>query len=97
MSIEGEEVGRAFETWLRVSAERQQGVAFKERACEHYRRDARGAPVGGRSYLSALQRLRGPAAERVARAVESFFWSDAPRVRVWLCPECAAALGIKEG
>ena len=94
--MEGEEVGRAFETWLRVSAERQQGVAFKERACAHYRRDAWGVPLGGRTYLSALQRLRGPAAERVARSVEAFFWSDAPRVRVWLCRECAAALGIED-
>ena len=38
----------------------------------------------------------GAAAERTARAVKAFFWSDAPRVRGWLCRECAAALGLEQ-
>ena len=97
MGGEGEDIGIAFEAWLRGSADRPEGVSMKERACAHYRQGGQGAPVGGRVYLGALQRQRGPAAERVARAVEPFFWSDAARVIVWLCRECAAEVGLEEG
>jgi hypothetical protein len=43
----------------------------------------------GEQFVSALQRMRGGAAVMMARKVGAFFWSDAPRVSVWLCHDCA--------
>jgi hypothetical protein len=36
-----------------------------------------------------LQRMRGDVALALAHKVGAFFWSDAPRVSVWLCRDCA--------
>jgi hypothetical protein len=33
--------------------------------------------------------MRGGAAVELARKVGAFFWSDAGRVSVWLCHDCA--------
>jgi hypothetical protein len=50
---------------------------------------ARGDFYSGLQFVSALQRMRGGAAVELARKVGAFFWSDAPRVSVWLCHDCA--------
>jgi hypothetical protein len=65
------------------------------RECVHRRRGAEGEYYGGVEYLEHLQRLRSDAAVRVAANVNSFFWSDAANIRVWLCEHCAAALGLR--
>jgi hypothetical protein len=41
--------------------------------------------------------MKGSAAARLARKVEPFFWSDARKVRVWLCADCAAETGLGAG
>jgi hypothetical protein len=33
--------------------------------------------------------MRSAVAVTMARKVGAFFWSDAPRVSVWLCHDCA--------
>jgi hypothetical protein len=53
-----------------------------------------GAFYRGDEYVAALKRLRGRDAVRVAANVGAFFWSDAPRVSVWLCRDCAADAGL---
>lgn len=89
----GEDVGRAFETW-----ERRRGtpdaVVVRDRRCVHYAEGAPAEPYAGEVYLRALQHLRGSEAALAARLVEPFFWSDAKVVRVWLCGECSARLGL---
>jgi hypothetical protein len=42
-----------------------------------------------------LQGLRSAEALSFAGKVSPFFWSDAARVRVWLCRECATELGLE--
>ena len=66
----------------------------RERECVHRRGGADGAFHGGEDYVAALKRLRGHAAVRVAGKVGAFFWSDASRVRVWLCRDCAGEVGL---
>lgn len=61
----------------------------RERECVHRRAGAEGGFYGGDRFVRALQRMRGEAALALARKVEAFFWSDAPRVSVWLCRDCA--------
>ena len=70
----------------------------RERECIHRRAGAEGDFYGGEQFVRALQRMRGEAALALARKVGAFFWSDAPRVSVWLCHDCAreAAL-VKPG
>ncbi len=67
----------------------------RQRECIHR---GRGAAAGdyykGTSYVQALQRLRSGEALRFAGRVTPFFWSDAPRISVWLCDDCAAELGL---
>lgn len=67
----------------------------QERECVHRRAGAAGGFYSGEVYVSALQRMRGESALALARKVGAFFWSDAPRVSVWLCHDCArqASLG----
>lgn len=43
----------------------------------------------GEKFVSALQRMRGGAAVAPARKVGASFRSDAQRVSVWLCHDCA--------
>jgi hypothetical protein len=71
-----------------------QGAAARERFCIHYGMRPPGAYYGGTEYVAALQRLKADAAMRVTNNVEAFFWQDAPRVKVWLCHACAAALAL---
>ena len=61
----------------------------RERECVHRRAGAAGDFYPGERFVSALQRMRGDAALALARKVGAFFWSDAPRVSVWLCHGCA--------
>ena len=68
----------------------------RERECSHRRQAARGRAYSGVQFVSALYRLRGDAAVRLARKVEPFFWADAPRVTVWLCEDCAREAGLEE-
>jgi hypothetical protein len=61
----------------------------RERECVHRRAGAEGDFYGGSQFIRALQRMRGEAALTMAQKVGAFFWSDAPRVSVWLCRDCA--------
>ncbi len=71
-----------------------QEEAAAVRRCEHYRQQRLGADYGGEQYVDALHRLRASAAVAASRKVEPFFWHDAPKVRVWLCADCARELGL---
>lgn len=96
MSDQDMGVGSAFASWDRELKERG-GVNDPpkvERQCIHCKEGSDGRPFDGESYLKALQRMRGSAATRLARKVEPFFWSDARKVRVWLCAGCAAEAGL---
>ncbi|HEX7317514.1 MAG TPA: hypothetical protein VF297_26675 [Pyrinomonadaceae bacterium] len=66
-----------------------------ERECIHRQKGAAGEFYAGDAYVSALQRMRGEAALALGRKVGAFFWSDAPRVRVWLCHACAREASLK--
>jgi hypothetical protein len=90
----GEDIGRAFETWAR-GREAASEPAKRDRRCIHFADGVPLEPYAGEVYLRALQRLKGSEAARVARQVEPFFWSDAKVVRVWLCGECSARLGLR--
>ncbi|HEX3561170.1 MAG TPA: hypothetical protein VHU19_18415 [Pyrinomonadaceae bacterium] len=93
MDVWGEDIERAYETWVR---EREAtGAARHERRCMHYAEGTPQEPYPGEIYLRALQRLRGSEAAHAARQVEPFFWSDAKAVRVWLCGDCSARLGLR--
>jgi hypothetical protein len=61
----------------------------RERECVHRRAGAGGDFYGGVQFIRALQRMRGESALAMAHKVGAFFWSDAPRVSVWLCHGCA--------
>jgi len=69
---------------------------FFERECVHRDAGADGELYHGTFFVQALQRLQSDDAVRMAGKVAPFFWVDAPRVRVWLCQECAAELHINE-
>ena len=66
----------------------------RERHCIHRSLGATGEFHRGEQYVAALQRLRSAAATMVTSKVEAFFWADAARVRVWLCRDCAIAVGL---
>ncbi len=68
---------------------------MRERVCVHREGGAEGAYYRGEEYVAALKRLRGRDAMRVAGRVGSLFWSDAPRVSVWLCRACAVEAGLR--
>ena len=89
-----DEVERAYETWARERAAAD-APARRDRRCLHYAEGLAAQPYAGEDYLRALEGLRGSEAARVARQVEPFFWSDAKVVRVWLCGECSARLGLQ--
>jgi hypothetical protein len=65
-----------------------------ERQCTHFKEGREGRPFDREIYLKALQRMKGSSAARLARKVGLFFWSDARKVRVWLCADCAAEAGL---
>ncbi len=66
----------------------------RERECIHRAQGAAGDYYKGTSYVQRLQRLRSGDALRFAGRVTPFFWSDAPRITVWLCDDCAGKLGL---
>lgn len=61
----------------------------QERECVHRRAGAQGDFYPGARFVHALQRMRGEAALALSRKVGAFFWSDAARLSVWLCHDCA--------
>jgi hypothetical protein len=72
-----------------VTTEPQPEQPHRERECVHRRTGAGGDFYSGEQFVSTLQRMRGGAAVELARKVGAFFWSDATRVSVWLCHDCA--------
>jgi hypothetical protein len=74
-----------------------QEEVFNERQCVHRRGGDAGVEgnfISGKSYVAALQRLKGQSAQRMALKVGAFFWRDAPNIKVWLCRECEAELKL---
>ena len=69
---------------------------YRVRECVHRAEGAAGKYYRGSAYVKQLQRLRTEAAMRAAAKVSSFFWSDAARILVWLCEDCAAEIGLRE-
>lgn len=67
---------------------------LRERECFHREGGAEGDFYNGIFYVQALNRLRVDDAVKMAAKVESFFWSDAPYILVWLCRDCAAEVGL---
>lgn len=90
----GEDVDRAYTAWARDRETAATDPVTRDRWCVHYTEGTPAEPYAGEDYLRALQRLRGADAERVARRVEPFFWSDAKATRVWLCGDCSGRLGL---
>ena len=67
--------------------------SYRERECIH--KDSRtGEFYTGNAYVSRLQCLRSEDAVKFAGQVAPFFWSDASRIVVWLCDDCAEELGL---
>lgn len=77
-----------------MSADPTDDYRVRERECVHRKKGVEGNFYSGEDYVSALKRLGGEGAMRVAGKVGAFFWSDAPHVRVWLCTDCAAEVGL---
>ena len=67
---------------------------FRERECIHRDEGVPGDFYNGGFYLQALQRLPIDQAMQVAARVGSFFWADAPNIKVWLCLPCASELNL---
>jgi hypothetical protein len=89
-----DDVERAYKTWSQKKD--AAAAAMRDRHCVHFAEGAAMEPYAGEVYLRALQRLKGGEATLMARRVEQFFWSDAKVVKVWLCGECAARLGLNQ-
>ena len=70
--------------------------AYSERECIHREKDVEGNFYKGLRYIKAIQRLRCSEAVEMAQKVEQFYWSDAEKILVWLCNDCAKALQIIE-
>jgi hypothetical protein len=90
----GEEIEQAYEKWSEEDEPAAEDSFRRDRRCAHFAQGAPTRSLPGEVYLSALQRMRGTDAARAARNVEPFFWADAKVVRVWLCHECAQAVGL---
>ncbi len=90
----GEDVEQAYERWAQETGPASEDSFRRDRRCAHYVEGGQALSLPGEEYLRALQRMRGSDAARAARNVEPFFWADAKVVRVWLCGECAAPLGL---
>lgn len=67
---------------------------FLERECIHRENAVEGDVFSGVVFVEAIQHLGGEAAMKFASRISPFFWIDAPRVRVWLCSDCAAELNL---
>lgn len=70
--------------------------AYSERECIHREKDVEGEFYKGLRYIKAIQRLRCSEAVEMAQKVEQFYWSDAEKIVVWLCNDCARALRMLE-
>jgi len=90
----GEDVEQAYEKWAQGGGPVEEDSFRRDRRCAHFAEGAPTRSLPGEVYLNALQRMRGSDAARAARNVEPFFWADAKVVRVWLCHECASAVGL---
>jgi hypothetical protein len=92
------ELKGAFEKWSGGEDANTDAAAqsVRERHCVHHAKGEAGEAYSGKSYITALQRLKGSEAMSAARHVEPFFWSDAPLTTVWLCGDCAGALGLSK-
>ena len=78
-----------------MSEQEENKWAVNERECIHRgKQQIEGDFYTGTSYVKALQRLPGTEAMKMASKVGAFFWSDAPKTRVWLCTACAAEVGL---
>jgi hypothetical protein len=77
-----------------MSRVQQQDRTLRERECLHRPSGVPGRFYRGEEFVSALYRLRGEAALKVARKVQPFFWADADLLSVWLCAECASEAGL---
>ncbi len=66
----------------------------RERHGVHRSLGAHGEFHRGEQCGATLQRLRTAAAMWISSKMEVFFWADAARVRVWLCRDCAIAVGL---
>jgi len=69
---------------------------WHERECIHRRSGQLGEYYSGESYVRALKLLRRERAARIAGKVGAFYWSDAPRTRVWLCIDCAEEISSRD-
>ena len=69
---------------------------YYERECVHRDKGADGDVYNGMFFIQALQRLSSDEAVKMAGKVAPFYWVDAPRVRVWLCKECAGELSLAD-
>ena len=69
---------------------------FFERECVHRDAGAEGDFYNGMFFVQAIQRLQSTDALKMAGKVSPFYWVDAPRVRVWLCRECASELHMND-
>ena len=69
---------------------------FLERECTHRDSGIDGEVYNGMFFVQALQRLQSNEALKLAAKISTFYWVDAPRVKVWLCRECAAELHISD-
>jgi hypothetical protein len=67
---------------------------FLERECIHRETAPEGDFYNGVFVVQAIQNLGSEAAMKFASRMSPFFWTDAPRVHVWLCRECAAELQL---
>ena len=74
--------------------DQQQDRTLRERECFHRPAGVAGRFYQGDQFVSALYRLRGEAAVKVARKVQPFFWADADLLKVWLCAECSKEAGL---
>lgn len=72
----------------------QQDRSLRERECVHRPSGVPGSFYRGQEFVSALYRLRGDAAVKLARKVQPFFWSDADLLSVWLCADCSKDAGL---
>lgn len=69
---------------------------FMERECIHREDSADGDFYNGVFYVQAIQRLPADEAMKFAAKIAPFYWTDAPRVVVWLCRVCAAELHLSD-
>jgi hypothetical protein len=68
---------------------------IRERECVHRSSKVEGEFYQGTAYVERLQRLPAHEALKTSRNVPPFFWADAEQIIVWLCQDCARAIGFQ--